>query len=85
MPNRIAANGATPRLIVPWHDTEERGWLGRDIRCSGFRFQVHVHFPGPRNINNLTIGALDSLAKIPEYKVCAVVLEAVTEPESELS
>jgi hypothetical protein len=34
--------------------------------------------PGTRNVNNLTIGALDPLAKIPEYKICTVVLEAVT-------
>jgi formate dehydrogenase alpha subunit len=39
----------------------------------------NFHFPGPRNVNNLTSGALDPVAKIPEYKVCAVVLEAVGE------
>ncbi len=33
------------------------------------------HFPGPRNINNVTINALDPIAKIPEYKVCAVAVE----------
>lgn len=32
------------------------------------------HFPGSGNVNNLTNGALDPLAKIPEYKVCAVAL-----------
>jgi formate dehydrogenase alpha subunit len=37
----------------------------------------NFHFPGPGNVNNLTVGALDPLAKIPEYKVCAVSLEAV--------
>jgi hypothetical protein len=26
-------------------------------------------------VNNLTIAALDPVAKIPEYKVCAVALE----------
>jgi predicted molibdopterin-dependent oxidoreductase YjgC len=35
------------------------------------------HFPGPRNANNLSIRAVDPLAGIPEYKVCAVALEAV--------
>jgi anaerobic selenocysteine-containing dehydrogenase len=30
--------------------------------------------------NELTIGALDPLAKIPEYKVCAVTLERLDEP-----
>jgi formate dehydrogenase major subunit/formate dehydrogenase alpha subunit len=33
------------------------------------------HFPGTENINNLTIAALDLVAKIPEYKVCAVRIE----------
>ncbi len=32
----------------------------------------NFHFPGLQNVNNLTIGALDPTAKIPEYKVCAV-------------
>jgi formate dehydrogenase alpha subunit len=41
----------------------------------------NFHFPGPQNVNNLTIGALDPAAKIPEYKVCAVALEAVRDPE----
>jgi formate dehydrogenase alpha subunit len=40
---------------------------------------ANFHFPGPRNANNVTTGALDPVAKIPEYKVCAVTLEAVTE------
>jgi formate dehydrogenase alpha subunit len=35
----------------------------------------NFHFPGMQNINNLTIAALDPVAKIPEYKVCAVRLE----------
>ena len=30
------------------------------------------HFPGSGNVNNLTNCALDPVAKIPEYKVCAV-------------
>jgi anaerobic selenocysteine-containing dehydrogenase len=37
----------------------------------------NFHFPGEHNINNLTIGAVDPIAKIPEYKVCAVKVEAV--------
>src|SRR5262249_51774502 len=40
----------------------------------------NFHFPGPQNINNLTIDAVDPIAKIPEYKVCAVALEAVSDP-----
>lgn len=33
------------------------------------------HFPNTGNVNNLTNCALDPVAKIPEYKVCAVALE----------
>jgi anaerobic selenocysteine-containing dehydrogenase len=36
----------------------------------------NFHFPGQHNINNLTIAAVDPVAKIPEYKVCAVSIEA---------
>lgn len=36
---------------------------------------ANFHFPGVANANNLTIRALDPLAKIPEYKVCAVRVE----------
>jgi len=39
----------------------------------------NFHFPGEQNVNNLTIAALDPIAKIPEYKVCAVRVEAVEE------
>lgn len=35
----------------------------------------NFHFPAEQNVNNLTILALDPVAKIPEYKVCAVQLE----------
>ncbi len=34
----------------------------------------NFHFAGEGNVNNLTIHALDPVAKIPEYKVCAVRL-----------
>ncbi|MEE8390266.1 MAG: molybdopterin dinucleotide binding domain-containing protein, partial [Anaerolineae bacterium] len=37
----------------------------------------HFHFPDEQNINLLTIAALDPTAKIPEYKVCAVRVEAI--------
>ena len=39
----------------------------------------NFHFPGPQNVNNLTNPALDPIAKIPEYKVCAVRMEAATD------
>ena len=35
----------------------------------------NFHFGGEANVNNLTNDALDPVAKIPEYKVCAVRLE----------
>jgi len=45
-----------------------------DRVCQGLIF-ANFHFPGPQNVNNLTIAALDPVAKIPEYKVCAVRVE----------
>jgi formate dehydrogenase major subunit/formate dehydrogenase alpha subunit len=39
----------------------------------------NFHFPGEQNINLLTISALDPVAKIPEYKVCAVRVEPLQE------
>ena len=38
---------------------------------------ANFHFPGNQNANVLTIAALDPVAKIPEYKICAVKVEAV--------
>jgi formate dehydrogenase alpha subunit len=38
---------------------------------------ANFHFPGDGNANVLTIAALDPVAKIPEYKVCAVKVEVV--------
>lgn len=37
----------------------------------------NFHFPQEQNINNVTNPALDPVAKIPEYKVCAVQIETV--------
>lgn len=36
----------------------------------------NFHFPDQQNVNNLTNAALDPVAKIPEYKVCGVRIEA---------
>ena len=44
---------------------------------------ANFHFPGPENVNNLTIAALDPVAKIPEYKVCAVKVEVVRASETQ--
>jgi formate dehydrogenase alpha subunit len=35
----------------------------------------NFHFPAEQNVNSLTILAVDPIAKIPEYKVCAVRIE----------
>ena len=35
---------------------------------------ANFHFPGSGNANNLTINVVDPVAKIPEYKVCAVTI-----------
>jgi formate dehydrogenase alpha subunit len=48
--------------------------LVTDRVCPGLIFG-NFHFPGLQNVNNLTIAALDPIAKIPEYKICAVRLE----------
>jgi formate dehydrogenase alpha subunit len=40
---------------------------------------ANFHFPGPQNVNNVTTGAVDPIAKIPEYKVCAAALERAGE------
>jgi formate dehydrogenase alpha subunit len=44
---------------------------------------ANFHFPGPQNVNNLTIAALDPIAKIPEYKVCAVAVEVAGDEQPE--
>jgi formate dehydrogenase alpha subunit len=43
----------------------------------------NFHFPGEGNVNNLTILALDPIAKIPEYKVCAVRIEPASDSGTE--
>ncbi len=43
---------------------------------------ANFHFPDA-NANELTLGALDPVAKIPEYKVCAVKVEKVDESTGE--
>ena len=40
----------------------------------------NFHFPGAGNVNNLTNRALDPIAKIPEYKVCAVRITRTNAP-----
>lgn len=40
----------------------------------------NFHFPAEHNINSVTNRALDPVAKIPEYKVCAVRIEPLLSP-----
>ena len=40
---------------------------------------IPYHWPGERSANRLTNRALDPLAKIPEFKVCAVRVGKVVE------
>jgi assimilatory nitrate reductase catalytic subunit len=43
---------------------------------------VPYHWADDRSANRLTINALDPMAKIPEFKVCAVRLEKAPAPRS---
>lgn len=52
---------------------EATAWI-TDRILPGMVFAT-FHFPGDQNANLLTIAALDPVAKIPEYKVCAVKVE----------
>lgn len=40
---------------------------------------ANFHFAGQQSANNLTHRVVDPVAKIPEYKVCAVMLRAITD------
>ena len=42
----------------------------------------NFHFPAAENVNNLTNAALDPIAKIPEYKACAVRVERLDVEEA---
>jgi predicted molibdopterin-dependent oxidoreductase YjgC len=68
-------NGAMARLVSRRGELRARAWV-TDRVPEGVVFG-NFHFPGAGNVNNLTILALDPVAKIPEYKVCAVRAEAV--------
>ncbi|HEX7794284.1 MAG TPA: molybdopterin oxidoreductase family protein, partial [Vicinamibacterales bacterium] len=43
---------------------------------------VPFHWPDQRSANNLTVGALDPISRMPEFKVCSVSLQrAATEDQ----
>ncbi len=73
---RIGLNGGRTVRV-----TSRRGEMVAEAvitdRVSPGLIFANFHFPGAQNANNLTIAALDPVAKIPEYKVCAVRIERV--------
>ncbi|HEY5899686.1 MAG TPA: formate dehydrogenase subunit alpha [Burkholderiales bacterium] len=71
---RIGLNGATHlRLLSRRGELRARAWVTERVP-EGIVFG-NFHFPAEGNVNNLTVLALDPVAKIPEYKVCAVRAE----------
>lgn len=71
---RIGVNGKTTVRVKSRRGEMIAQALVTDRVCQGLIFG-NFHFPGLQNVNNLTIAALDPVAKIPEYKVCAVRVE----------
>ncbi len=72
---RIGLNGAKLVRVISRRGEMVAKALVTDRVTPGLVFG-NFHFPGKQNVNNLTIAALDPVAKIPEYKVCAVRIEA---------
>ncbi len=69
-------DGAVVRVTSRRGSVEARSWL--TDRVPPGMIYANFHFPEVP-INELTIAALDPVAKIPEYKVCAVNIEPVSE------
>jgi formate dehydrogenase major subunit/formate dehydrogenase alpha subunit len=73
---RLGLNGRQRvRVTSRRGQIEAKAWV-TDRVPPGMVF-ANFHFPGDGNANVLTIAALDPVAKIPEYKVCAVKVEVV--------
>jgi formate dehydrogenase major subunit/formate dehydrogenase alpha subunit len=73
---KLGLNGRTTVRIQSRRGEMTARALVTDRVCPGLIFG-NFHFPGKQNVNNLTIAALDPISKIPEYKVCAVRIEAI--------
>ena len=71
---RIGLDGKNRVRVTSRRGTMTAGAVVTDRVTPGLIFG-NFHFPGPNNINQVTIDALDPIAKIPEYKVCAVRVE----------
>jgi len=73
---KIGLNGRTRVRVKSRRGEMTADALITNRVCPGLIFG-NFHFPGPQNVNNLTIEALDPVAKIPEYKVCAVRVDPI--------
>ncbi len=74
---RIGVEGADVlRLVSRRGELRARAWITERVP-EGVVFG-NFHFPAEGNVNNLTVRAVDPVAKIPEYKVCAVRAEPLT-------
>jgi formate dehydrogenase alpha subunit len=73
---KIGLNGSQTVKVISRRGETIAKAIVTDRVSAGLIFG-NFHFPGAQNINNVTIGALDPIAKIPEYKVCAVKVESV--------
>ena len=73
---RLGLNGRkSVRITSRRGKVEATAWI-TDRVPPGMVF-ANFHFPGDQNANVLTIAALDPVAKIPEYKICAVKVEPI--------
>jgi formate dehydrogenase alpha subunit len=70
------SEAALLRLVSRRGEMRARAWV-TDRVPEGVVFG-NFHFPDDGNVNNLTLIAVDPVAKIPEYKVCAVRAEPAT-------
>jgi predicted molibdopterin-dependent oxidoreductase YjgC len=72
---RLGLNGNKRVRVTSRRGSIEADALVTDRVPPGMVY-ANFHFP-EASVNNLTIAALDPISKIPEYKVCAVKVEAV--------
>ena len=75
MQSRLGLNGNKRVRVSSRRGSIEAEALVTDRVPPGMVY-ANFHFP-EASANTLTIAALDPVSKIPEYKVCAVKIEAV--------
>lgn len=78
----VSRDDATRLGIEDWQTIRILSRRGEMIATANISDRVpsglvfgNFHFPDEANVNNLTSSELDPVAKIPEYKVCAVRIE----------